>query len=902
MIYHDLVLNVALLLALSLLYSFLVRFGRLASWLRRVYAGLLFGGVAVVGMLNPFHWSEGVIFDGRSIVLSMAGYFGGWVTGGLAALIAAIFRLSLGGSGALTGVGVALTSAALGLVYRSLCRKFPQLSSPVYIYAFGVVVHLVMLAWMLSLPGGVAFEVLRVISLPVMIIFPLGTLFLGLLLADQEQRQQTEFALRRSEARYRSLFDENHSVMLIIHPETAEIVDANQAACDYYGWSYEEITRKSITQINTLSPEEVHAEMQRAKHESRNYFFFEHRLASGEIRPVEVYSCPIEIDGQILLYSIIHDITERREAEKALRESQHRFKEMLENVELIAVMLDTQGSITFCNDHILKLTGWKRDEVLGESWFELFIPDDVKEDLHESVFLKTFRNGEVKPHHINEIITRSGERRLISWNNTVFRDLEGGVIGTTSLGEDITERVLVEEEIQRRNQELSTLVEISQRLLGYRERTELLAFIVEEIVKIIPGAEAASLWEFDETTTRMIPRAWYGHEDDENSGIAIDPNSSLVGLVYRTCQSQMIANTLQESAFENLGQSKLDTIQSVIGVPLMARDEVIGTLFADSYSHTEAFTEHDQRLLESIAYQASLALENARLFKQIGRHADELEQRIDERTDELRRRVEEGEVLNRGMVNLMEDIQTANQRANSAASRLAVANQELEAFAYSVSHDLSAPLRGIRGFAEILADRHRAGLDEQGQEYIDYVVQAGDQMAALIANLLEYSRLGRRAAQAVPIDLELIIDEVLGGLSETVRQNQAQIVLPESYPLVMGDRTPLIQIFSNLFDNALKYRRPDLPPKIELLWREDSDYAMIQVSDNGIGIPEEHREQIFILFQRLNSGDDIPGAGIGLALVRKALQLLDGEVEVDSAEGGGTTFIVKLPLAERSGE
>jgi len=297
-----------------------------------------------------------------------------------------------------------------------------------------------------------------------------------------------------------------------------------------------------------------------------------------------------------------------------------------------------------------------------------------------------------------------------------------------------------------------------------------------------------------------------------------------------------------------------------------------------------------------------LALENARLFKQIGRHADELEQRIDERTDELRRRVEEGEVLNRGMVNLMEDIQTANQRANSAASRLAVANQELEAFAYSVSHDLSAPLRGIRGFAEILADRHRAGLDEQGQEYLDYVVQAGDQMAALIADLLEYSRLGRRAAQAVPIDLELIIDEVLGGLSETVRQNQAQIVLPESYPLVMGDRTPLIQIFSNLFDNALKYRRPDLPPKIELLWREDSDYAMIQVSDNGIGIPEEHREQIFILFQRLNSGDDIPGTGIGLALVRKALQLLDGEVEVDSAEGGGTTFIVKLPLAERSGE
>ena len=210
---------------------------------------------------------------------------------------------------------------------------------------------------------------------------------------------------------------------------------------------------------------------------------------------------------------------------------------------------------------------------------------------------------------------------------------------------------------------------------------------------------------------------------------------------------------------------------------------------------------------------------------------------------------------------------------------------------------MSAPLRGIRGFAGILADRHRDGLDEQGQEYLDYVVQAGDQMAVLIADLLEYSRLGRRAAQAVPIDLELIIADVLGSLSETVRQNQAEIILPESYPFVLGDRTPLIQIFSNLFDNAIKYRRPDLPPKIELLWREDSDYAIIQVIDNGIGIPEEHREQIFTMFQRLHSGDDIPGTGIGLALVRKAVLLLDGEVEVDSAEGGGTAFIVKLPLS-----
>ncbi len=163
---------------------------------------------------------------------------------------------------------------------------------------------------------------------------------------------------------------------------------------------------------------------------------------------------------------------------------------------------------------------------------------------------------------------------------------------------------------------------------------------------------------------------------------------------------------------------------------------------------------------------------------------------------------------------------------------------------------------------------------------------------------MEYSRLGRRSEHAIPVELEIIIDEVLDSLAETIRQHQAEIRLPASFPVLFGDRTPLFQIFLNLFDNALKYQRPDDNPRVELSWHEESDYAIIRVSDNGIGIPEEHHHQVFTIFQRLHNDERISGTGIGLALVKKATQLMNGEIEVEAADGFGTTFVVKLPMAK----
>jgi PAS domain S-box-containing protein len=139
---------------------------------------------------------------------------------------------------------------------------------------------------------------------------------------------------------------------------------------------------------------------------------------------------------------------ERESAFHVARESESRYWEILENLLLISVGLDLQGKITFCNDFLLQRTGWSREEILGRDWFEIFLPPETRDEVHD-LYLKMIAGGGWRPHHLNEIVTREGARRLISWNNTVLRDPEGNVIGTISIGEDITARKMAEEQLHQ---------------------------------------------------------------------------------------------------------------------------------------------------------------------------------------------------------------------------------------------------------------------------------------------------------------------------------------------------------------------------------------------------------------------------------------------------------------------
>lgn len=238
---------------------------------------------------------------------------------------------------------------------------------------------------------------------------------------------------------------------------------------------------------------------------------------------------------------------------------------------------------------------------------------------------------------------------------------------------------------------------------------------------------------------------------------------------------------------------------------------------------------------------------------------------------------------------------TMRQVVEQQRHDLELKNQELEAFAYALAHDLRAPLRAITSFAQIIQQEYRAKLDDDGQHYIDTIVLSCNQMDRLIEDLLTYTRIEHRAVSRKPIALEHLFHQLLQNLETRMLEKRATVTIAENLPVISGDQTLVSQIFINLLDNALTYVRPEVPVNITINGADEDQWVTVCVADNGIGIAPKQYGRIFQIFQRLHGDDIYPGTGIGLAIVKKATDLLNGQVWVESTLGTGSAFYVKLP-------
>jgi PAS domain S-box-containing protein len=261
-----------------------------------------------------------------------------------------------------------------------------------------------------------------------------------------EERRQAEKAMRESEERYRSLFKNNHMVMLIIDPETADIVDANPAACSFYGWGHEELTSKKITDINTLTEEQVFQEIERAKSEQNQHFFFRHRLARNEIVDVEVFSGPIVLNGKQLLYSIVNNVTERKQSIEALQASEEKYRTLLETNPDPVVVYDIDGKVVYFNPAFTRVFGWSLGERLGKK-MDVFVPEEswpeTKKMISRVLGGESFSGIETRRY------TKEGKIIPVSISGAVLRDTDGSLVGSIIDLRDISEQKNLEGQLQQ---------------------------------------------------------------------------------------------------------------------------------------------------------------------------------------------------------------------------------------------------------------------------------------------------------------------------------------------------------------------------------------------------------------------------------------------------------------------
>jgi PAS domain S-box-containing protein len=311
-------------------------------------------------------------------------------------------------------------------------------------------------------------------------------------------------------------------------------------------------------------------------------------------------------------------------------------------------------------------------------------------------------------------------------------------------------------------------------------------------------------------------------------------------------------------------------IQSMTTLPMNAGSTCLGFVGFDSVRTKRARSEEDINLLHLFAQMLVNVTERRTAEAKLRNLATELEQRVTERTQQL-------------------DI---------SVKRLSQANRELESFAYSVSHDLKSPLRSVEGFASLLLQEHGEALNEEARNYLNRIQRATMHMARLISDLLAYCHIEELGQGLVPLRLTNEVNEVLEGMRNELEAQQAQVRVNIAPDLAaMAHPQGLAMVLRNLIDNAMKFTHPGHTPEIEIEACMLGPLVRLSVRDRGIGFDMKHHDRIFAIFQRLHRPDQIVGTGIGLAMVHKAVERMEGRIWAQSAPGEGATFNIELPRA-----
>jgi PAS domain S-box-containing protein len=737
------------------------------------------------------------------------------------------------------------------------------------------------------------------------------------IMVDVTEQKRTEEALKESERRFREMADTLPQPIFECDL-MGNVTFANQTAFDLYGYGREDLD-KGVSIFSVFAYEDRENMMknfQQSLKEDRVFSYEYTGLKKGGTtfhlivysRPIIREGCPVGLRGTIV------DITERKRVEENIKQLADLSEKLVEIGSPMISAIDRNRRIFLWNRTAEEVTGYSAQEVMGkrEVWSTLF-PDPQE----RSKFLKALDEiemGITAEDQWTKMQVKSGEEKVISWNGINLEDSDGNRIGIVITAQDMTEYARMEEEI-RSEREFSR---------GIIEGADLFIVGLDPqggITLFNRGAENVTGLSAKE----VIGTNFYDQFVAESDRVSFRVHVSTIfeGKPAGQTEAAVITRTGDEMAIQwgwSVVRSQTGEIERVIA-------------FGHDISYDRWLEE--QMLLFMDAIESSndgiaifgktdhLLFANPALLDMFGFRLEEVRGRLykdfildfeedicpERRINGNRRRMtcvrKDGSTFPASISFAPVTSRDGKPIATIAVARdisqtidyeqkLETLNRELESFAYTISHDLRAPLRGIQGFALALQEDYGDGLDETGKRYLDRIGKIAANMDRLILDLLDYSRIGRIVSPPEKVETKKLIVEAYEEVKSAAMGKPVNLTLQGDFPVISCERSRTKQIFTNLLENSLKYSKDEIEIEVGCIDR-DEEYEF-WVRDNGIGFEMRYHDRIFDPFTRLERSGE--GSGIGLATVKKIVETCGGRIEAESVPGEGSVFKFTIPKRE----
>ncbi|WP_372649025.1 PAS domain S-box protein [Draconibacterium sp.] len=948
--FQALIQNAALLITLSFLYGTIKYYFGKKKLQFQIISGVWFGIVAVAAMLLPYQHEPGVIYDGRSIVLTLAGLWGGGLVTLLSVIIAGAYRALLGGAGIWAGLATIIASGIIGLFFRTILQKEPQKIHTAILYAVGIISHLAMLASQLLLPEH-PMQTIQQIWFPVMLIFPVALTLIAKLFQLIERYLLSEQQIRKAEEMYRTTLLSIGDAVICTDIK-GRITQLNWEAERLTGWNAKDAYKKNLEDVfhivNEHSRKKVESPFSKVMEHGKVVGLANHTILlskDGNEIPIADSGAPIIINNQIVgVVLVFRDQTEDRIHQQALEESEARYRER----DYWFTESQRVGNIGSYQFDILN-NNWTSsaalDTIFGiddqhsrtsESWSTIIHPEYQEQMmdylLNEVIGKKQTFNKEYKIIRKND-----GTERWVHGLGELRYDDKGNPVQMLGTIQDITERKLSQEQLVKSEERFRKAVLLAP--------IPIMVFDEDgKILYLSQGWKQLSGYSIDEITSI---KEWSGKVFPETQAEVVEKHLLEVVDLDQTVFSGDYEITTHngEKRIWNfhtspLGESGGKKLALSVAPDITQRMLIKKELEASEQAYRQLFEEH-------IAVKLLINPENGQIVRAnkaaadfYGYSVEELEKMAitninasaNEPSEqafahdnnrkkyylELKHRLRSGEIRDvevfrneidyKGQIvwhsiihditekkRLMQDLVDAKEKAEES-ERLK------SAFLANVSHEIRTPLNGIVGFSNILAQEENISTANK-REFAEIINQSSSGLLKIIDDILDLSRLetGLVSFSVKPFQVNALLNNlhsIFQNRMQTSPNTNVELILRETDKSLMinGDDIRITQIISNLLDNAIRFT---MSGTIEFgVSNSTNTHIELFVADTGIGIPPEKQQLIFSRFMQAESGISrkYGGTGLGLSIVKKLLELMGSEIHMESEPGKGTKFWFSLPL------